>query len=276
MARLDPRNRTRYWRGPDPGLSLLRADFSAHAYGPHAHDGFVIAATEAGGAEITCPSGAEEVSPSLLFVSNPDEPQSARMGASTRWRYRALYLTRTAVDALLGDASSPGSSHFPRAMIADAALTSRIARAHEMLESDPADPAGIELLTLALGLLFQRHGRGGARPDPAPRDAMKSARIVALMRARYRENLALDDLAAAAGLTRFKLIGLFRRTIGLTPHAFLIRLRLDAARCRLRLGQSPAETAQAVGFCDQSALTKHFRRCYGITPGAYRTADRPR
>ncbi|MEZ2127863.1 MULTISPECIES: helix-turn-helix domain-containing protein [unclassified Sinorhizobium] len=94
------------------------------------------------------------------------------------------------------------------------------------------------------------------------------------MHARHDERLALEELACVAGLTSFQLIDLFKRTVGLTPHAYLIQFRLSAARRHLKQGYALAESALAAGFCDQSALTKHFRRSYGITPLQFAEAVR--
>jgi AraC-like DNA-binding protein len=88
------------------------------------------------------------------------------------------------------------------------------------------------------------------------------------------ENLGLGELAEVAGLTKFQLIGLFKRTVGLTPHAYLIQIRLNAACRLLRRGFPLAESALAAGFCDQSALSRHFKRCYGITPAQFASATR--
>jgi AraC-like DNA-binding protein len=97
------------------------------------------------------------------------------------------------------------------------------------------------------------------------------------MQARYAESLLLDDLAAVAGLTVYQLIGLFKRTTGTTPHAQLTHVRLNAACRHLRLGYPIAEAATAAGFCDQSALTRHFKRCFGMTPMQFaRAAAVPR
>src|SRR6185295_19054109 len=111
MARRDTGNRTVYWRNKRvAGMSLLRADFTAHQFGPHTHDAFVIAVTEAGGAEISSRGVTEKVGRATLFVSNPEDGQSARMDDGERWRYRAFYLTRPAIDAVgrsLGLESTP-------------------------------------------------------------------------------------------------------------------------------------------------------------------------
>ena len=86
------------------------------------------------------------------------------------------------------------------------------------------------------------------------------------MEAEYASDLHLEELAAGVGLTTFQLIGLFKRTVGLTPHAYLTQVRLGMACRHLRRAAAPAEVATAVGFYDQSALNKHFKRYYGITP----------
>src|SRR5258705_182008 len=81
-----------------------------------------------------------------------------------------------------------------------------------------------------------------------------------------RPSRKLAQLAQEVGLTTFQLIGLFKRTTGLTPHAYLTQIRLNMACRYLRHSRAIAEVATDVGFYDQSALTKHFKRSYGITP----------
>jgi len=91
-------------------------------------------------------------------------------------------------------------------------------------------------------------------------------RVRERMRAEYASDLCLDALARDVGLTTFQLIGLFKRSAGLTPHTYLTQVRLGMACRRLRRQQAPADVATDVGFYDQSALNRHFKRCYGITP----------
>jgi AraC-like DNA-binding protein len=267
MARADPNNVTTYWWDQHvPGLSLMRADFTSHDYAPHAHDGFVVAVTELGGARIKSRGVIENAQASRLFVSNPDEPQSSCMGASRRWRYRSMYLGFPALQLIacgLGISTVP---HFTRNMLPDSELVDDFARLHRALEAGSDRLREHEMLIHAFGRVFRRYGNGGGRIEPAPRDRTLVRRVVDVMQARLAESLQLEELAAAAGLTIFQLIGLFKRTTGTTPHAHLTRLRLHTACQYLARGDPIAEAANAAGFCDQSALTRHFKRCYGITP----------
>ncbi len=85
----------------------------------------------------------------------------------------------------------------------------------------------------------------------------------------YAENLTLEQMSSRVGLTPFQLIGLFKRSVGFTPHAYLMQLRLKAAMRELRRGATLSEAALAVGFYDQSALNNYLKRSYGITPLQY-------
>jgi AraC-like DNA-binding protein len=277
MARRDTGNRTTYWQDRRiAGMSLLCADFTSHQFGPHTHDAFVIAVTESGGAEISSRGLNEKVGTATLFVSNPEEGQSARMEQGANWIYRAFYLTRPAIDAVGRSLDMEATPYFMRNMLNDADLIATFGRLHRALETRSDGLHADELAIEAFNKLFRRHGSGGRLPERAPQSRAIAGRIIELMHARYGENIGLDELAEAAGLTRFQLIGLFKRTLGLTPHAYLVHVRLNAACRLLKRGLPLAESALAAGFYDQSALTRHFKRCYGITPAQFAAAARAR
>lgn len=65
----------------------------------------------------------------------------------------------------------------------------------------------------------------------------------------------------------------FKRTFGESPHAFVIRRRLElAARYMLQTDASLSDIALRCGFTDQAHLCKHFRQSTGHTPAAWRRA----
>jgi len=67
----------------------------------------------------------------------------------------------------------------------------------------------------------------------------------------------------------------FKRTFGESPHAFVIRHRLElAARYMLQTDASLSDIALRCGFTDQPHLCKHFRQSTGQTPAAWRRARR--
>ena len=96
-------------------------------------------------------------------------------------------------------------------------------------------------------------------------------RALAVMTSRYAERLTVAELAAAAGLASSQFHALFRRRTGKSPAEMLADLRLDSAGIMLRETALPiAEIALAVGFSDQSALTRCLKRRRATTPLALR------
>jgi len=267
MPRVDPNNSTQYWWDRHlAGLSLMHADFTTHEYPQHTHDALVIAITEQGGSVVKSRGALQDATPSTLFVFNPEEPHGGWMGRSERWRYRSLYLTRQALDRVAGELGVDVVPYFIRNTFADRDLIDVFLAMHLALEEGRDVFAERELLVGAFGTLFRRHGSGRNRIEAPPRDRVLLSKAIERMRAEYATDLRLEELAAGVGLTTFQLIALFKRTVGLTPHAYLTQVRLGMACRQLRRSPVLAEVATAVGFYDQSALNNHFKRCYGITP----------
>jgi AraC family transcriptional regulator len=85
----------------------------------------------------------------------------------------------------------------------------------------------------------------------------------------YATDLSLADIAAAAHLSTYHLTRVFKKSTGVSPHQYLVQVRVNSARSLLTAGagnRSLAEIAAAVGFSDQSHLTRHFKRVLGVTP----------
>jgi AraC-like DNA-binding protein len=94
--------------------------------------------------------------------------------------------------------------------------------------------------------------------------------------ARYAEPLEVDDLARAASLSKAHFSREFRRAFGESPYVYLLTRRLERAAALLRnTDYSVAEICLEVGLQAVGSFTTSFKRMYGMTPTAYRTASPP-
>ena len=94
--------------------------------------------------------------------------------------------------------------------------------------------------------------------------------------ARYAEPITVDDLAAAAGLSRAHFSRMFTRTFGESPSEYLQTRRLERAAALLRYtDRSVADVCAMVGFSSVGSFTTTFARVYGKPPAAYRAAMPP-
>jgi AraC family transcriptional regulator len=81
------------------------------------------------------------------------------------------------------------------------------------------------------------------------------------------QNLQLNEIAAIAQLSPYHFLRLFKQSMGITPHQYILQCRLNQAKHLLQHSNlSIVEIAIRTGFCDQSHLTRHFKRYVGMTP----------
>jgi len=85
------------------------------------------------------------------------------------------------------------------------------------------------------------------------------------------QNISLADIAAVAGLSVSHFKSLFRETVGMPAHQYLIRRRVDRAKSLLGEGKmSISQIAYETGFAHQSHLARHMRRVLGLSPKSLR------
>jgi AraC-like DNA-binding protein len=273
---------TRLWQAGDGlggTIDLLAAVASRHAYGRHSHEGYALGIVDDGAHGFAARGRAWTAVPrESVIVVNPEEVHDGGPARTADfYTYRMLYLPPRLLAAAAAEIAAPrspsaGIPFFPVPVIADADLAARIGRLHAAFAD--ASATSLERDDRLLEVLAQLALRHAKHPPTGPPGYGRHRAIAARARDYLEANLAeavrLADLAAIAGVSRFHLLRLFRREIGMPPHAWLMQRRLREAKALLRAGETPAAVAAALGFVDQSHLTRRFRRSFGVTPGQYR------
>jgi AraC family transcriptional regulator len=148
-----------------------------------------------------------------------------------------------------------------------------MARARALARS--ADPLAAEQLALDIASAAFAGDHDVAEAAVSAREEARAAQAVRLIEARLGEPLTVAGLARDVGLTRRRFATSFRRVVGVTPYAYVLGRRLDAAAERLASGAaSVLDVALEVGFGDLSEFTRRFRGRYGCPPGLYRRSAR--
>jgi transcriptional regulator GlxA family with amidase domain len=121
----------------------------------------------------------------------------------------------------------------------------------------------------------------GGYPEPQPQPpAARRVRNRAVQQAMLiiEENIAgrvaVDELARRVNLSTRQLERLFSAELGVSPHEYILDLKLGRARWLLkRTSRNITDIALECGFADTSHFGRHFRKVYGQTPSAYRGGD---
>jgi AraC family transcriptional regulator len=110
----------------------------------------------------------------------------------------------------------------------------------------------------------RRLHRGGLAP-------WQLRRVAELMQDRIADDVRIDELAQAVGLSRFHFARAFKESTGLPPHRYQIGLRIERARMLLETTALPvADIAVRVGYAAPQAFAQVFRRETGLSPSDWR------
>jgi AraC family transcriptional regulator len=105
--------------------------------------------------------------------------------------------------------------------------------------------------------------------------AWQARKVHAYIESHIAGPVLVADLCALVQLSEAHFARAFRRTFGKSPHAFVVKLRVELAAQYMLQTEAPlSDIALSCGFADQSHLCKHFRQATGHTPAAWRRAHR--
>lgn len=268
------KDRVEYTRSRDvPGLVLGDARFSEFRFDRHYHLDFHVGIVTDGAQRQLVGGKSQLLGPGSISLMPPgDVHDGTRVGDKAytlkTFRLPSAWLAEIA-EELAGGANGP---ELHGATLADFALAGRLTAIHTALRAEQPDgPIGLQSAWLAaLERLFVQSSGFVPRQVEGGLAEAQWRHVRDYCEAHLAEKITLDALAALCETDRFVFLKLFKQTTAMTPHAWLVRLRLERA-CRMlhRGTKSIAEVAQAVGFYDQSHFNRAFRRAFGCAPSRY-------
>ena len=96
-------------------------------------------------------------------------------------------------------------------------------------------------------------------------------RVLEYLHEHVDERVSVRDLAATVNMSPFHFARMFKESVGVPPHVYLTRIRIERARQFLARSNLPlAQIATRIGYQTQAHFTSVFRKHSGTTPAAYR------
>jgi AraC family transcriptional regulator len=145
---------------------------------------------------------------------------------------------------------------------------------HEMEMGLPSGRPYLDGLTLAVvSRLLARHSSVAKKVEQV-RGGLVGRRlkqVLSFIEDQLEQDLSLERIAEMAEISASHLNALFRQSVGVSVHQYLIQRRLERAKALLKQdGLSITEIALATGFAHPSHLARHMRRATGMTTRAIR------
>jgi AraC-like DNA-binding protein len=260
------------WRAPDDGRFLwMRGVTSGYRADPVGE--YIIGVASGRAYHLRRGRVTRVVRPRRLVVLDPSAAHSGTPAEQGAWAGRLLVIELAGVRAARAGQDTPLSGlAFPDPVVSDASLARRFLALHRGMQC-PA--SALQRQCAVLSFLA---GLAAWSPDAKP-DTQKVAREDPAVRAAVEflhdeitRNVSLDELANAAGATKYQLVRKFKAAVGVPPHTYQVALRVNLARRLLERGERATDVAALAGFADQSHLNRHFRHRLGMTPAQYARA----
>ena len=262
------------WRTPGiASLELLRATFIQQRFTRHTHENYAVGVIERGALGYFYRGEHVIAGPGMISLVIPGEAHDGHPLDEHGWAYRMFYLDATLMRQVASQlAGKPAALPFFRpGVINDPVLARQIRRIHYRFEGYCASQLEQESALLEmLAQFILRHAEPACRVQAVGHEPRAVQRVRNYIEDHYADNLSIQTLADVACLSPYHFIRVFRKRLGIAPHAYLMQVRTRRAKEMLLHGRSIVRAALDCGFGDQSHLNRHFNRIYGLTPGQYR------
>lgn len=212
------------------------------------------------------------LSPGALLLGNSGACFECGHEHSAGDRCLSFHVTPRFHEAVKAAIPGTGKIEFARAALPPlpelAPLAAEAEVALEHRDVGALEEIGLRLTGAALALLA---GTPPLLASPTARDARRIAEALQFIQTRAHDRLSLARLAAQVRMSRFHFLRTFRQIIGMTPHQYILHLRLHRAATRLRQTDDPVSAiALECGFEDLSTFNRRFRKAMGVNPGLWR------
>lgn len=270
-----PQGSVKAWRPRGfEGVEVWNIDHSKQAFPPHVLDSYHIGLPKAHDHRgLVSYRGASHSLPGrCLNIYQEGEVVSYTPGGEQGSSYRVFRLSSSFIQSVFSDATLTPSFKGP--LISDPCLNTAFAGVFlDAFLSFEQEATPLERETKLLGLVSAliKHCSESTLKDSCVGKEPRAVNLVReVIQAHPEQNIKLDDLAYLTELSKYHLLRVFQREVGLSPHEYQTNLRINKAKGLLARGEKIANVALDLGFSDQAHFARTFKHYTLTTPGHFR------
>ncbi|MEH6393891.1 AraC family transcriptional regulator [Pseudoalteromonas sp.] len=253
-------------------FTLLDAKMTDFSYSKHAHEEYSLGVTLQGRQDFFCQRAFHKSASGGVIVFNPDDIHDGQSGVTEHLEYVMLYVHPDEF-APMFNALGYTKNTAPRVacpLLNDPVLAQQILALKQLTHSGNYTRIDGEAALFNIAHSFIKHT--GCAIDPLSISSKKDTLLLKAkdyIMANLANDISIDDIAAAATMSKYHFIRLFNQQFGITPHQYVLNCRINQARKYIESGLSSSRVALDAGFADNSHLNRHFKRIFGLTPKQY-------
>ncbi|MGR5065914.1 AraC family ligand binding domain-containing protein [Photobacterium sp. DNB22_13_2] len=259
-------NKISHRKSPIDDIGLIDAHYQNFAFKRHYHLDYHLGLITQGQQQYYYNGSKHIAGAGQLVIMPPDEIHDGQAKEQSGYQVKVFSITPDWLNQQAEEAS--GNSHycFPQHNIANKALFQQLTLLHQQLDNPKVSQLAKDSLPIeSISYLLTHYGQ------------VREANVTALgskdlhqlrdyVMAHLDQKINLEQLAGLCDLSSSQLLRQFKKATGMTPYAWLARLRLEHAMALLKAGFSSTEVAYYVGFYDQAHFTHAFKQTFGVSP----------
>jgi len=125
-------------------------------------------------------------------------------------------------------------------------------------------------IQIAIQLLRESGCQNEVRAKKLPLDQNYIKRAIEYMTVYYNAKISISDICREIHLSPYYFIRMFKEATGLSPHEFILSIRVSKAEELLKKGSPIQEVAKLCGFVNSAHFSNHFKRVMGMPPSEYK------
>ncbi|MCJ8348870.1 AraC family transcriptional regulator [Moritella sp.] len=263
-----------YWHNPVlPNIELSSANVEQFAFERHIHLDYHIGIVTSGCQQYQHKGKQYLLAPGFISTLNPDEAHNGENITLGGYQSHVMALPVDYVNDISREMNQ-SETFFNAPLINNPTLSRAFLHLHKLLTTEQDGSAQLHIETTMIAFiteLFMHHSGIPIQQHISTKQlsTQQLSYIKTLFHDEPGQPFQLDDLAQQLDLSKFQFLRQFKQSMGMTPHAYLKRVRLEYAKKALMKGGNLSDVAYQVGFFDQSHFNKAFKNAYLITPSHF-------
>ncbi|CAM2852044.1 AraC family transcriptional regulator [Moritella viscosa] len=263
-----------YWHNPVlPNIELSSANFENFSFEPHIHLDYHIGIVTSGCQQYLHKGKQYHLAPGFISTLNPDEAHNGENITFGGYQSHVMALPVDYVNEISREMNQ-AETFFNAPIINNPTLSHAFLHLHKLLTTEQDASVQLQIETTMMAFITELFIHNGGVPTQQHVSIKQLSTqqldyIKALFHDEPGQSFQLDELAQQLDLSKFQFLRQFKQSMGITPHAYLKRVRLEYAKKALMKGGNVSDVAYQVGFFDQSHFNKAFKNAYLITPSHF-------
>ena len=238
-----------------------------HTFGPAVRDYYIIHFVTGGKGTFFDVCGEHRLEAGYGFLITPSAVTKYRADETEPWKYSWVAFSGEGMAKYLSEVGITAENPVFGRLGSEAEQCFRDMRRH--FEEGKNECAILACMYRFLAIVTEDIGFASVQKRYAERAAE-------FMKYNFHKGINVSETARFVGVEKAYLSKLFSENYGVSPSAYLVKLRMDEA---VKLLKNPslrvADIAEGIGYTDPFVFSKAFLRCYGVSPREYRRAEFP-